>query len=101
MPQIKLNLTMLEKVLKEVVEKSYSGKTYLVIEELNIQTEEIEDKEDAVFDYYIIGRYGLEDAWDKRFDFMASSNWDYNFLAGYFNCLLDVKDGAFDKEELE
>ena len=101
MAQIKLNLTMLEKVLKEVVEKSYSGKTYLIIEELNIQAEEIEDKEDAIFDYYIIGRYGLEDAWDKRFDFMASSNWDCNFLAGYFNCLLDVKDGAYNEGDLE
>ena len=100
MTQIKLNLTMLEKVLGEVISKSYShlGSTYLVIEELRVLTEEMEDKEDAIFNYYIIGRYGFEGGWDRRFDFMASSGWDYNFLAGYFNCLVDRQDYGYDSE---
>ena len=99
--EIKLNLTALNRVLSQVVEKSYKnlGQTYLVIEELKVQTEEIEEvtSEHLVFDYYIVGRYGVENSFDKRFDFLASSNWDYNFLAGYFNCLVDKQDGALDE----
>ena len=91
---INLNLTMLERVLAEVVSKSYShlDNTYLVIEELRVITDDFEEGPKAVFNYFIIGRYGIEGGWDKRFDFMAYSNWDYNFLAGYFHCLIDQQD---------
>ena len=96
MADIVINLSMLEKILAKVVEKSYKhlGSTYLVIEELKIQTEEIEEatSEHLVFDYYIVGRYGVENSFDKRFDFLVSSNWDYNFLAGYFARIVDEAD---------
>lgn len=96
MSDIVINLTMLEKVLTEVVKKSYSQSesTYLVIEELTIQTEEIESTELSKlnFNYYIIGRYGIENKKDVHFNFLASSNWDYNFLAGYFNRIIDEND---------
>jgi len=101
MDNININLFVLEKVLTQVVKEaySYSKETYLVIEELSVQTEEINKEADLVFDYYIIGRYGIENTWDRHFNFLVSSNWDYNFLAGYFRCLIDHQDGAHEYDE--
>ena len=94
--EIKINLSTLERVLAEVVEKSYAhlGKTYLVIEELKVQTEELDETSAELFkfDYFIVGRYGVEEKKDKRFEFLASSDWDYNFLAGYFTRIIDEVD---------
>lgn len=99
--EIKLNTTLLNKTLSKVVKKAYEhlGTTYLTIEELRVQLEETEEtaSENSAFDYYIVGHYGVENTFDRSFDFMVSSNWDYSFLAGYFNCLVDKQDGAFNE----
>ena len=94
--EIKLNLTAIEKTLSSIVEKSYAhlGKTYLVIEELKVQTEDLDETSVELFkfDYFIVGRYGVEEKKNKRFEFLASSNWDYTFLAGYFTRIIDEVD---------
>ena len=98
--EIKVNLTAIEKVLAEVIEKAYKhlGETYLVIEELRVYTEDLEETTPELekFNYSIIGRYGIEGKLDleKRFDFIAESTWNYNYLAGYFACIVDEQDGV-------
>jgi len=98
MADIVVNFSMLDRLLSKVVDDTYKhlGKTYLVIENLDIQTEELglvpANSERLTFDYYINGRYGIEGVKDMPFEFLASSTWDYNFLAGYFARILDEQD---------
>lgn len=97
MQDIVINFSILEKTLSKVVEKSYShmGGAYLVIEEIRVQTEEIDPaiKDNFNFDYIIVGRYGVEDTnKDVHFELFANSAWDYSFLAGYFARIIDEKD---------
>ena len=94
--EINLNVTVLEKFLYNVLKDAYGGlEVYLVIEELRVLTEDT--CEDGSFDYYIIGRYGMEGKWDRRIDLLVKSNWNMTFLSGYFACYVDRQDGNYEQ----
>lgn len=95
MADIRINLSKLNNVLTAVVKENYSilGEPYLVIENLDILAEEIDlEATELKFDYIVRGRYGVENKFDSRFDFIISSNWNYDYIAGYFNRFLLEED---------
>jgi len=94
--EINLNVTVLEKFFSKVLNDAYGDReVYLVIEELRVQTEDT--YEDGSFDYYIIGRYGMEGKWERRIDLSAKSSWNMTYLSGYFACYVDRQDGNYEQ----
>ena len=88
MADIRINLGRLNKVLTAVVDNNYSiiGETYLVIENINILAEDIDTEATELhFDYEVSGRYGVKDKLEHRFDFIVSSDWNYDYIAGFFD----------------
>ena len=96
---INIDNNKLEKVLLEAVKKQYAEienhELYLVIENLDVDTEEFEDND---YTYTIEGRYGREYLSEgdserefyKRFSFLVNSTWSWDFIAGYFTRVMEA-----------
>lgn len=76
----------LEKNLKEVITYIYGEDPacYLVLESINVFTEDEEDNNDYCIS--LKGRYGREGEaeFENRFDIMIQSSWSYDFIKGFF-----------------
>lgn len=83
---IHLDNDKLERVLFEVFKKEFScsNGAYLVIETVEFDISFDDEGKDNNYLYNVKGRYGVEESWQRQFDIMLSTEWSWDFIAGYF-----------------
>ena len=89
---IEIDEKKLENVLRDVVKDFYlDDNTYLVIEEIICNLDDKKDNEP--YEFFINGRYGENDKWNKTFkNIIIYSDWSWDFIAGYFWRTLETAD---------